>query len=231
MAELEHSSVQASRGRRKIVWAMVTAGAAFLCLLVLLLTVDRQMVNGHRLGLAGMNLAVFTALGVNKIWDWLTDALLVVSILIMLAWAGLGVKQFWQHKSWRKVDLEIRVLAVFYVLLAALYGLFTVVTVNYRPLTDDIEASFPSSHVLVAGFVLVTAGFLIGRYVKNQRALAMLRLMAIVLVTLMVMGRLLAGVHWLTDVLGAVLLVAVLSLTFVHSLNLLEKAQVKGVEQ
>ena len=98
--------------------------------------------------------------------------------------------QLIRRKSLVRVDWDFYLLAVFYVVVGAVYVLFEKCVINYRPvdLGQGLEPSFPSSHTMLAG--------------KRIVALDMAAIVA---------GRLLCGVHWLTDILGGLLLGAALA--------------------
>ena len=90
----------------------------------------------------------------------------------------------------------------------AFYALFERCIVNYRPILEDGElaASFPSSHTLISvvifGVMAVWLAYLLPRSVKKYVIIALLCGAAFV----SALARLMMGVHWLTDVLGGMLL-------------------------
>ncbi len=99
----------------------------------------------------------------------------------------------------------------------ALYILFEIVIVNYRPIIlpgEELEASFPSSHTLLA---VAFMGSVIHDIAVKERS-KLVRLILIpagaVLMAAVVVGRLLSGVHWLTDILGGLFIGATLVLTY-----------------
>ena len=75
-------------------------------------------------------------------------------------------------------------------------------------MTDGVlEASYPSSHTMLAVFVFVSGWLYARRYLAGHRAADIaLGAAAFLLSALTALSRLLAGVHWLTDVLGGLLL-------------------------
>ena len=90
----------------------------------------------------------------------------------------------------------------------AVYLLFETVIINYRPVLIGgyLEVSYPSSTTLLVLCVIPTTMWQLRRRIRhgNLRRLVMLLLIGFMLC--MVLGRLLAGVHWLTDIIGGTLL-------------------------
>ena len=74
-----------------------------------------------------------------------------------------------KRKRILKVDFDILILGIYYLIVIAYYLIFEMLPVNYRP-------------ILINGFLEASV--------------------------FMVIGRLVSGAHWLTDIVGAVLLSA-----------------------
>ena len=164
------------------------------------------------MGVSEINDFMFKKLGTHPIWDMITEVLLVTAFLIVLLFGVIGIKQLIERKSLWKVEHGILLLAVFYVFLAAFYELFEVVVVNYRPILEDGElaASFPSSHTMLICSIVGSAMVLFDRMLTNKVVRNVVEIIGGIILILAVMGRLLAGVHWFTDILGGVLLSAAL---------------------
>ena len=82
--------------------------------------------------------------------------------------------------------------------------------INYRPILIDgmLEASYPSSTTLLVLSVMPTLVDQVNRRSTNLRFRRFVCVMSIVFSSFMVIGRLVAGVHWFTDIVGAVILSA-----------------------
>ena len=198
-----------------------TTGAAvfaalFLILLILVRTADVAAVGpaGTSVGLSHVNLAFHEWSGVRMALYDVTQYLGYLAILVAVAFACVGLIQFIRRKSLKKVDREILALGVLYVVLACCYIFFEKVVVNYRPLImpGEIapEASFPSSHTMLACVIFESAALLVRRYVKGKTAQTVLGLLCFALSFVTVLLRLLSGVHWLTDVVAGIFLSAAL---------------------
>ena len=179
--------------------------ALFIILIVLLKTVDvGESAIGHEIGLSHINLAVSEFTGVNDIWDKLTDIIAVFAVAVAAAFAVLGLVQLIKRKSIKKVDREILYTGGLYVVVVLLYVLFEKVVINVRPI--EAEASFPSSHTMVVCVILGAAIPVLGKYIKNNSLCLSARILCSALILIAVIGRLISGVHWLTDICGALLI-------------------------
>ena len=183
---------------------------AFVLWTVLVLCVDVQPVgqNGTNIGLAGINTWFHELTGENLTIYNLTDLLSVIPFAVCLGFAVFGVVQLIQRKSLRRVDPDILLLGGYYVVVILFYLVFDRIPINYRPIPIDgvMEISYPSSTTLLVLSVMPTLQYQIDRRVWS-RPLAKIAAVIIVLFTaFMVIGRLISGVHWLTDIIGGVLL-------------------------
>ena len=168
-------------------------------------------------GLASLNEKVRTLFqyneqGINPTWDKITDLALAALFVVAAYFVILGIVQLVRRKSLKKVDRELKLLAGFYVILGAIYLFFEkLLVINYRPVLIDgaLEASYPSSHVLFALALAGSAILLTRNYIKPKFA-TIINLAIALLALVVTFGRLLAGVHWFTDVMGSILISATL---------------------
>lgn len=165
---------------------------------------------GSRIGFAGLNVAVHEFFGMHIFWYKLTQVFGYVAILLAAAFALLGFIQLIKRKSLLKVDKNLLMLGVVYILLVLLYVLFEKIPFNYRPVILDpaegLEPSYPSTHTLLILTVFGTAIQLAGDYIKNTKLLLAAKISALIIMVLTIIGRLICGVHWFTDIAGGVLL-------------------------
>ncbi len=173
-------------------------------------TVDVAAVGplGTEVGFSGVNTAFFGLLGFCPALYGMTQLLGKLSLLTPVFFAGLGLYQLVRRKSLRRVDRCVLALAGLYAATGALYVLFEKAIVNYRPVLmpgcTEPEASFPSSHTMLACAVLGSVFLLLPCYFRGKTA-RLLRGVCALVIALIVIGRLFAGVPWLTDVVGGVL--------------------------
>ena len=203
----------------------------FLALILLLKTVDVADVfpAGTSIGLSHMNVAVHEFFGYNPLWYRVTEYLGYASFLVVAFFALMGLWQLIRRRSLRRVDSAILALGVLFVVVLAIYFLFGHVVVNWRPmlLEDGLEPepSFPSSHTMMACTVYGAAFILLNKYLRGRPLRLPLQLLCAVLIDVMVVGRLASGVHWLTDILGSVLLCGFLLTLFSAVLMALEHTE------
>ena len=194
------------------------AGACFLVLLavlmILLKTVDIKPIGpvGTEVGLAGINGFFAKHFGYNAFWYHLSGGLGIAAILSAALFAALGVYQLIRGKSLGRVDRQILLLGILYLVVIILYLAFEKIPFNYRPvlLEDEPEPSFPSSHTMLTCTVMGSAIIIFGHLILDGRLRKICRVVAAVIMVLTVLARLFSGVHWFTDILGGILVSAAL---------------------
>ena len=197
--------------KRTIKWFCLSVGllTAFVLWTVLLGVVDVRPVgpNGSAVGFATVNLWFHGLTGVHMILYVVTDWLGLLPVAVCVGFAVLGLVQWIKRRRILRVDASILVLGGFYIAVIAIYLLFEKLAVNYRPVLINgyLEASYPSSTTLLTLCVMPTAAMQLWGRIKNA---ALRRCVAAVILgftAFMVIGRLLSGVHWVTDIVGGVL--------------------------
>jgi membrane-associated phospholipid phosphatase len=136
-----------------------------------------------------------------------------------LGFATLGLIQLIKRRSLFKVDRDILILGGFYIITMAAYVFFEMFTVNYRPVLINglLEASYPSSTTLLVMCVMPTAIMQLNYRIKNSIAVKLIDAGIILFTAFMVIGRLVSGVHWFTDIVGGLLLSATLVMAYLST--------------
>ncbi len=167
-------------------------------------------------GFATMNLLVHNLTGVHMSLYTITDWLGLVPLVFVMGFALLGLIQWIKRKHLLKVDFDILVLGSFYIVVMAVYILFEMLVVNYRPVLIGgiLEASYPSSTTMLVMFVMPTAIIQFDTRIKNNVLKRFVASAIIAFIVFMVIGRLVSGVHWFTDIIGGALLSAGLVLMY-----------------
>ena len=165
---------------------------------------------GSKIGFSAFNSLVHRTVGVNMSLYVITDWLGLVPIATVLGFAALGLCQLIKRKSLLKVDRSIIILGGFYVAVAAVFLLFEALAVNYRPVLIEgcLEASYPSSTTILVLCVMPTAVMQLSSRIKSQPVKLAVTLLIIAFIAFMVIGRILSGVHWITDIIGGAILSA-----------------------
>lgn len=210
----------------------ITAGLflLFIVFTLMVLVVDVQPIGPEesKVGFATINQSVFGCLGVNILWYEITDWLGLLAVLFALFFAVLGLVQLVKRKNLWKVDYEIILLGMFYILVAVSYLFFEITIVNYRPVMMDnsLEASYPSSHAMIVICIMATAMIEFRKLFADKKALrAVLNTVSAAIILITVIGRLLSGVHWFTDIIAGVLLSSALVMLYYSSVIYIDEKQ------
>ena len=163
---------------------------------------------GTEIGFATFNCWFHSITGVHMAIYTITDWSGLVPILVCMAFGGMGLAQLIKRKSLFKVDRDLIFLGIYYVAVIFGYLIFEMIPINYRPILIDgmLEASYPSSTTLLVLSVMPTLIFQVNRRSANPVLKEIVRGLTILFSAFMVIGRLIAGVHWFTDIVGAVIL-------------------------
>lgn len=185
---------------------------AFIIWTVMLQIVDVQPIgqNGTNIGFATLNSWFHKLTGVHIAIYTITDWLGLVPVFVCMIFAGIGFVQFIKRRSLFKVDYDIIVLGIYYIVVILGYLIFEEFPINYRPILIEgiMEASYPSSTTLLVLSVMPTLIEQTHRRVKKESHKNTVTILTIIFSIFMVAGRLIAGVHWITDIVGGVLLSA-----------------------
>lgn len=185
---------------------------AFVLWTIAISLIDVQAIgpSGSTVGFATINGFVHSLTGVHmRLYD-ITDWLSLVPIVFMFGFALLGLVQWVKRENILKVDRSILVLGGFYIITFAAYLFFENFVINYRPVRIEgfLEASYPSSTTMLVICVMTTARMQLHSRIQNPALRKCVVTMITVFIALMVIGRLISGVHWLTDIIGGALLSA-----------------------
>ncbi len=202
----------------------------FLLFTFLVTRVDVQAIGpeGSRVGFAAINGAVFNYFGVNMTLFKLAEWLGYVAILMAVFFVFAGLIQWIRRKSLRKVDHTILLMGALFVVTAMFYVLFDHFVINYRPiiLETELEPSYPSTHTLLVIVILGSAMLQFHRLFRGRKVLLLLLdLLPILLIVCTILARLASGAHWLTDIVGGILLSAALVTLYSSFVALMEPAK------
>ena len=198
--------------------------AIIFTLLVKVVDVRQIGVNGTSIGFATINNYVFNTVGVNMIWYYITDWLGLVPIFMAMIYALIGFIQMIKRKNIFKVDMEIIILGLFYIVVLFLYLFFEKFIVNYRPILIDgiLEASYPSSHTLMT-ICLCGSSIIVNKKLFNNKIIKIMNILSIVIIVITVIGRLISGVHWFTDIIGGIFISMALLMIFYSLVDKIKK--------
>jgi undecaprenyl-diphosphatase len=163
---------------------------------------------GSSVGLAGMNGAFRDLIGVRWELYWLTDILGLVPILIALCYAAVGAYQLIRRRSLLLVDRRILSLGALYVVFGAVFLYFELIPLNFRPVLIDgvLEASYPSSTTLMCTTVVPSFLLDVRTRVAKKWIYTLIFVVSMLFLAFTVTARILSGVHWISDIIGGVLI-------------------------
>ncbi len=192
--------------------------------LVKVVDVKQIGVNGTNIGFATLNKFVFETIGVNMIWYHITDWLGLIPIFIAIFYALIGFIQLIKRKSLFKVDKELIMLGLFYIIVSSIYIFFEKVIVNYRPILMNgfLEASYPSSHTLMT-ICLCGSSIIVNKKMFNNKISKFTNVLSLFIIIITIIGRTISGVHWFTDIMGGIIISISLLMTFYSLLNTIKK--------
>ena len=194
---------------KRLFWIGAGLLAVFVLWTVLICFVDVRAIGPEDslVGFSTMNGFMHELTGVNWFLYTVTDWLGLVPIGVAFGFAVLGLVQWIKRKSLLKVDRSILILGGFYIVVMAVYILFEIVVINYRPtlINGYLEASYPSSTTMLVTCVMPTAMMQLRTRIKNNLCRRCVMLVIAVFIAFMVIGRLVSGVHWISDIIGGAL--------------------------
>ena len=195
---------------RKYLFGSLFVLILFALWTVLLKCVDVQPVgpNGSKVGFAKLNIIVHQFTGVNFTLYHITDWLGLVPLGFIIGFGVLGLCQWINRGHIGKVDPDILVLGGYYIVVLTLYILFEIFIINYRPvlIRGILEASYPSSTTLLVLCVMPASMIQLNLRINNILFRRIILVGIACFTVFMVIGRVISGVHWITDILGGIML-------------------------
>lgn len=202
--------------RTLVIGIMLIIAFAVWTILIQMVDVQQVGLNGTDIGLATFNCWFHKLTGTNMPLYIITDWLGIVPLVICMIFATIGLIQLIKRRSLLQVDYDIIILGIYYILVMLGYFVFEMIPINYRPvfINGHMEASYPSSTTLVVLSVMPTLIFQCNRRIKNAWVKIVINIVSIIFSAFMVIGRLLSGVHWITDIIGSIIFSAGLFLIY-----------------
>ena len=209
---------------KKYLYLSLCAFASFWVWTALLYFVDVKPVGaeGTDLGFSTVNLFFHGLTGVNMFLYRLTDVLSLIPLGFVCGFALQGLCQWIKRKSLLKADADLLMLGGFYIAVAAVYIVFEIAAVNYRPLLIDgrLEASYPSSTTVLTACVMPAAAIQLKRRIKRKTLRKWTAAGINAFTVFMIAARFISGVHWATDIAGGILISVSLVCAYKFCVNL-----------
>lgn len=190
--------------------------------------------NNSEVGFSKINGFFHNLLGSNMTIYKITEILGIIPLLMAGIYAIIGLVELIKRKSLTKVDYEIYALVGLYVVVLGLYVFFEKCIINYRPILIDgvLEASYPSSHTLMA-LCICGSSIIVNKRIFHKKIFNLENKLSIFLMITIILGRFISGVHWFSDIVGAIFISLALLSSFYTAISSFthKKVVVKKEEQ
>ena len=198
--------------------------ALFVIWTIALMFVDVRAIGPQEsiVGFATINRFIHNLTGVHMSLYTITDWLGLVPLCFIMGFGILGLCEWIKRKNLFKVDHSILTLGGFYIIVMTAYIFFETFVVNYRPILINgiLEASYPSSTTMLVMCVMPTAIMQFNERIKSNGFKKCVNILIVAFIAYMVIGRLVSGVHWFSDIIGGALLSSGLVLMYRFISNL-----------
>ena len=206
--------------KQVFMWLSIAMFALFAIWTILVKTVDVDVVsyNGTKLGFYHLNYRfgdLVTEFNKFAFMRTVSDILLYSAIAYSVVLVAIPVIQLIKYKTFKNVSTIFYFLGGAYFLIAFIYLFFELVKVNYAP--DVLKPSYPSSHVFIGCSLLLLNSYVLLKFltIKLDIFKTMIHLSTVVLSLLLVLTRMLAVKHWLTDIIASVILTLAVYFLFI----------------
>lgn len=209
-------------------WIISTSVVSVIALVytILIAFVDRNAIgaNDSVVGFSKINKYFLDLLKFNNAFYNITKYTGIIIILIAVIYMIIALIELIKRKKYKEVDSELIFAGVFYIALIIIYFVFELLKINYRPILMDgvLEPSYPSSHTMLAVFICVTALLINKKIIKNTPLKITIDTITIIIGLVTVIGRIISGVHWITDIIGGILISTALVLGYVLAIKIAE---------
>lgn len=164
--------------------------------------------NDSSVGFSTINNNVHNTFNYNDTWYKITKYVGILPFFLVAFYGCTGLFQLIGEKSLKKVDKKLIWLGIVYVIVGAIYVFFEKFIINYRPVLMDgeLEASYPSSHTLMAIIICGTSLMISKSFIRNDILRKIVDILTIIIMVVIVVGRIVSGVHWISDIFGGIII-------------------------
>jgi undecaprenyl-diphosphatase len=209
------------KNKKNIIFVSISVVVAIIYT-ILVKFVDVQAIGPQNssVGFAKLNGFFHKLIGSNMTIYKITEVFGYILFLLVAIYGCIGLYQLIKRKSLLKVDKEIIMQGVFYVVMLAVYVLFEKLEINYRPILIEgvLEASYPSSHTILS-LCLCGSSLITSQKYFNKKYIKLINIITIVVTFIVLLGRIISGVHWISDIIGGILISASLVMCYYLAFN------------
>lgn len=147
-------------------------------------------------------------------WSKITDIILIAALAVFAVFAILGLYQWIKRKSPKKVDKPLLLSLIPLSLMATTFIIFEkFLVLNTRP-NGSGEPSFPSTHTMVVATIFLLTAIILPNYIKSKTARVIMDIVMLLFIILVSIGRVLANMHWVSDVVGGLIFAAIFAVIY-----------------
>lgn len=137
-------------------------------------------------------------------WNKITNIILGAAFAVLVVFVILGLAQWIQRKSLKKVDKQVIGMIFPLLLMAITYFVFDKIWIVATRPNGSGEPSFPSTHAMVVATIFALAAVALPKYIKQKPLRITLYVVMLSLTVLVCVGRVAANMHSVTDVVCGV---------------------------
>ena len=157
-------------------------------------------------------------------WSKITDIILIAALAVFAVFAILGLCQWFKRKSLKKVDKPLLLSLIPLSLMPATFIIFEkFLVLNTRP-NGSGEPSFPSTHTMVVATIFLLTAIILPNYIKSKTARVIMDIVMLLFIILVSVGRVLANMHWVSDVVGGLIFAAIFATIYYLTLRRVKHA-------
>lgn len=194
----------------------------FLLLIILLknINVEINYYTGKDIGLFKLNNLFFYG-EYNKTYDIISDLYLYLSLTIVLTYLLRMYIEFKKNKEISNLK-NIFLIIIFFLIMFLITILFDkIFIINYRPIFENnkLEGSFPSTHIMIITFTNLM--FLSINNKQKNKIITKKVSFYIIIINIIIISiiRVLSGMHWITDIIGGILIGLILYFQFLKIIS------------
>jgi len=203
----------------------------FVIFVILAKTVDVAAVGpmGSEIGFASINKSAADAIGYNESIYNVSKSLSYFGIAVMVVFGLFGAMQLYYKKGPKNVDKDLYALYGLYVLGLIVYIVLEKVVINSSPVfSNGLKVSYSSFYIILAVAFMGAAIVEFNARLKAKKVKIIVLTLCILDGIGLLVTRLVSGVHWVTDVIGTLLISVACFLLFLGVFNVIVQNKKKN---
>lgn len=180
----------------------------FICFIILSLLVNNYDHMLPHLGIPVTGLEKAPYFQYNEILDIISDVFMIGGLLLMFIAFGTGLYQLISRKGFKYVDLDIYLFGGEIIAMIIIWIVFILFPIASRPIVGmPFESSFPSTHVMIVTTTYLSFSWIICKRYPNKSWVKIATYSFAIASTIIIsILRIVSGMHWIADCLGAILI-------------------------